>query len=448
MGRVTPRRIFGAALVGWLVVGFLALVSGPPLGHDEAAYAVAARGDAPAWHYRSTGMIAIARVGLAVGDSAFALRTVALLAGTSILFGAFLLGRAAFDERTGAWAALVLATAHPMASRASELIGDLPATGCLLAACGIAIGELGRERARWRLVAAAPLFAAAFYIRYGSAPVIAMAAALLIVLYAKKLAQWPVLVTAAAFIVLLLPYVRHSLEATGSMLGVLEASAAMPRRAYVGEGLVTYLTSNPFVFYGALVAPTMLAGLIFSWPRRHAMTRSRAFVIVLALGQIVSLGLQSHGQPRYVFFATVLLVIAGVDTLRHFDRPRLAIAAVALAWTGLAIGIVPFQHHVRDLRAPLYAAADAIRTDAGGRPCAIAANVAPQLIWATRCQVVIAKTLPKLPEPWPPGAARYLVSAPHAVLPAALLDQIAPARKPLPVAYTDQGTEAQAWIID
>ncbi|MEO8550938.1 MAG: hypothetical protein ABI678_13225 [Kofleriaceae bacterium] len=60
---MSVRQVFGAALIAWFVVGVIALVTGPPFGHDEAAYAVAARGDAPAWVYRSAGMVAVARVG-------------------------------------------------------------------------------------------------------------------------------------------------------------------------------------------------------------------------------------------------------------------------------------------------------------------------------------------------------------------------------------------------
>ena len=443
--RWTDRQIVAAALLAWFAVGVLALASGPPLGHDEAAYAVAARGDGPAWAYRSTGMIAIAHVGLALGGSPVVLRAISLVLGAGVLVAAFALGRAAFSARTGAWAAAVLATAHPIAAHGAELIGDLPATACLLGGVAILLGELERERARWRLVWAAPLFAAAFYIRYGSAPVIAMVAVLAVVLYARRLACLPVLATVVVAALLVVPHVVRSLDTTGSPLGILAASASMPRRAYVGEGLVTYLTSNPFRFYGALVAPVMVAGLAALRTRRRAPW----FVVALALGQIVTLGLESHAQPRYVFFATALLVIAGVDVLRRFDRPRLAAAACGLAWLGLAIAIVPYQHYLADQRAPLYAAADTIRTDAAGQPCAIAANVAPQLIWATHCEVVIAKTAPKVLAPWPAAAAReYVVSAPHAVISSALLQDVAATAQAAPRELAVASPDARVWRLD
>jgi len=248
-------------VVAWFAVGVLALASGPPLGHDEAAYAVAARGDAPTWNYRSSGMIAIARAGLALGGSNLALRGLALVLGAGVIVAAFVLGKAVYDRRTGAWAAVVLATAHPMAARSAELIGDLPATACLLGGVAVVLGELELERPRWRIVWAAPLLAAAFYIRYGSAPVIGMIAVLAIVLYARRLACLPVLATVVVATLLVVPHVVHSIAITGSPLGILTVSASMPHREYVGEGLVTYLTSNPLWFYGAIVAPVMIAGL-------------------------------------------------------------------------------------------------------------------------------------------------------------------------------------------
>ncbi|HET9992664.1 MAG TPA: glycosyltransferase family 39 protein [Kofleriaceae bacterium] len=453
--RWSDRQIVAAALGAWFMVGVLALASGPPLGHDEAAYAVAARDDAPPWHYRSTGMIAIARLGLALGGSDLALRGLGLVLGAGMIVAAFALGKAAFDARTGAWAAVVLATAHPMAARSAELIGDLPATACLLGGVAVLLGELELARPRWRIVWAAPLFAAAFYIRYGSAPVIAMIAVLALVLYARRLACLPVLATVVVAALLLVPHVVQSIETTGSPLGILRVSASMPRRAYLGEGLVTYVTSNPFRFYGAIVAPVMIAGLA-----TLGLTRRRApwFVVLLALGQVISLGIQSHAQPRYVFFATALLVVAGVDVLRG-DRldlaargARVAVVACGLAWLGLAIAIVPYQHYLARHRRPLYAAAAAVRDDAAGRPCAIAANLAPQLIWATGCEVVIAKTAAKLASPWPPAAVvEYVVSVPYAVIsPGLLRDVAATARaRPHELPISDSTSpEARAWRLD
>ena len=445
MYRWSERQIFGAALVGWLTVGVLALISGPPLGHDEAAYAVAARGGTAAWSYRSSGMVTIARFGLGGGE--LGLRAVALVLGAGVIVAAYALGRAAFDARTGAWAAAVLATAHPMASRSAELIGDLPATACLLGGVAVMLVELERDRVRWRIVVAAPLFAVAFYVRFGSAPVIAMIAVLTVILYARKSWCPPVIATALGFVACLVPHALRSLSLTGSPLGILTVSAGMPHRAYVGEGLVTYLTSNPLWFYGAIVTPVMLAALAGLIVMR--VRRVQVFVIGLALGQLLVLGLQSHAQPRYVFFATALLVIAGVDAIRtHAASERGAAGVIGLAWLGLALAIVPFQRHLARVRAPLFAAGDTVRADTRGRACVIAANVAPQLMWSTRCSVVIAHSLPHLLEPWPSADAKYIVSVPHASLTPALIEEVSAIAHATPHEITVASPHAQVWRLE
>jgi 4-amino-4-deoxy-L-arabinose transferase-like glycosyltransferase len=392
---LTDRRLLAAALLAWSAMALLGLVLGPSLGHDEAAFALAARGDAPpgSWLYRSDGTIAIARLGIALGGAVWQLRLASAVLGIGVVVAVFAVGRAAFNARTGAWAAALVAGAHPMVLRAAELLGDLPATACILGGIAIVAGELDRAGGpRWRLVAAGPVFAAAFYVRYGSAPVVAFAIVAAALLWWRAVRARPlrVLAMVAVLAVLVIPHLLRSLDATGTLLGILEVSAGMPRRAYVGEGLVTYLTSNPFLFYGVLIAPVAVAGL-FGLPgvRRKAPW----YLAIVALGQLVSLGLQSHGQPRYVFVATALLVVLGVDRLALLDRPRLALGLVATAWLGVAIVAVAHDRNVDAARAPILDAARVIRAHTGGRPCAAVALIVPQLMWYSGCQVFAAALL-------------------------------------------------------
>jgi len=411
----TERRILLIAIAAWLAVAVIALVASPPLGHDEAAFAAAARGDAPAWLYRSQGVVALARIGIWLGGSDFALRIVPTLLGVGVVIGTFAVGRAAFGSRTGAWAAAVIAGAHPMLMHGAELIGDLPATACVLAGIAILIGELDRVGGpRWRLVGAAPAFAAAFYFRYGSAPVIALAGIAAVGVWWRPLVARPAraLATVGAFAALLAPHVIHSLSATGSMLGILSVSAAMPHRDYIGEGLITYVTAVPFAFYGALVSPAMIAGLV-AIARPPERRRPTAFLAIVALGQIILLGLESHAQPRYVFVASALLVVLGVDALLRYlpqSSRQLGPGLVALAWLGMAIAVVPIARYVTQQRAPLWHAAGAVTSDAAGRSCVVAARDAPELIWATHCKIVRA-TPPY--QPLPADRLRYVVSVPR-----------------------------------
>jgi hypothetical protein len=308
-----------------------------------------------------------------------------------------------------------------MALRSAELIGDLPATACVLAGVAILVRELGRDRGpSWWVAAAGAAFAAAFYFRYGSIPVIGIAGVTAAALWWRAIVArpLPVIAAAAVFALLLVPHVLHSLDETGSPLGILDVSRKMPRREYVGEGLVTYLTSNPFYFYGGLVAPVMVAGLagLVRLPRSW---RPSIFLGVVALGQIITIGIESHGQPRYVFVATALLVVLGVDAVIRYARGRygrIAVALVGAAWLAVAIAVVPYNRWLASERAPIVAAADTIVRDAAEQPCVVAARAVTQLMWYSGCAHVLVHPLAP-PPAWPPGRRRYLVSLPHLAIP-------------------------------
>jgi hypothetical protein len=301
-----------------------------------------------------------------------------------------------------------------MALRSAELIGDLPATACVVAGVALLAGELSRDDGpRWRLVWIAPLFSAGFYFRYGSAPVIAIASVAALLLWPRRVLRAPVLASIALLALLIAPHLISSLHETGSLLGILEVSSRMPRRAYVGEGLVTYLTSNPFRFYGGVVAPLLVAGLV----RLARPTRVRLLFATVAIGQLLAIGLQSHAQPRYVFVATVLLVALGVDLVTSVAwKPWLARTGAALA--GLAciaalVMVVPVNRWVAGERAPLLAASGAIAGDGIG-PCTFTSRVVTQLMWYTRCEGVLLRDVAALTQLVAPRV--YLVSVPHAIV--------------------------------
>jgi hypothetical protein len=445
---MTDRRLLLAAAIAWFATALYAIVLGPPLGHDEAAFAVSARGDGPAWVYRSVGVRLIAEAGLALGGAEWQLRLVSAVLGTGLVFAAFALGRATLSPRTGAWAACILAGAHPLALRSAELIGDIPATACVLAGLAVLAGELARDDGpRWRLLAAAPAFAAAFYLRYGSAPVILLGACAAAVLWWRAVQRRPlvVLASAALFVVLLVPHFAQSLHETGSLSGILRVSSNMPRRAYAGEGLVTYLTSNPFQFYGALVAPLLVCGLA-SFARLPADWRPRVFLGVVAIGQVVMLGLQSHAQPRYVFVATILLVLLGLDGLARFAPARLRAFApplVFVAWLGVVVAVPFYTRFLANARAPITTAAHAIRADTAGRPCLVVAKAVTQLMWYSHCREHLLRDLAAVP-PWSQSPLAYVVHVPRMSVQIGAVLEAAPGRaRPLPV----EATGAEVWQV-
>jgi len=402
-------------MLAWAVIAVMNLVAGPPLGHDEAAFANLARGAADTWLYRSRGTARLAELGFALGGADWQLRLASAVVGLAMVLAVFAVGRAVFGARTGAWAAAVIAGAHPMVVRSAELLGDLPATAAVVLGVAVLAGELGRTGGpRWRVALAAPAFAAAFYLRYGSAPVIAIAGLAALALWWRPIAArpWPIVVTGAGFVVLMVPHALHSLAATGSVFGVLRVSSGVPRRAYLGEGLVTYLTSNPFVYYGALVAPLMIAA--FGGLGRTLRSRGAALLAIVAVGQLIAIGVQSHAQPRYVFVAVALLVVLGVEAVRPFARPRLALAAVGAAWLGVAVAMIPHDRAITRSRGTILAAAAAIVADHRTGPCTVIAQKVPQLMWYTHCDGELTRTADLAARA--PGRSRYLVSTPYTPL--------------------------------
>ncbi len=381
------------ALFSWIACVVLGLIAGGPLTSDEAAYALIARGMGQ-WEYRPVGLVAVARIGVAFGGSDLALRVPCALASPLLLVVV-----AALGKRLGPWigpgAAAVLAGTHTIVLRAPELLNDIPSTTCLVAALVVIIDELERSGGpRYRLVAVAPLFAAAFYLRYGTAPIIAVTAIAAIAVWHRAL--WarpgPALVAAGALGALLVPFLIYSQRTTGSLGGILAISVEVSGRRYLGDGLWIYLVSNPFTFYGLPITPVMLAGLAGLARPRPSGRRIAGFLGLVAVGHVIAVGMISHASTRYLFLPMALLAILGVDVLERCVRSRVArragsIAAV-LACATMIVTIVPLARKRDRGLAAMVAAARAIRDDAHGAPCVVVARATPQVMWYSRCEAV------------------------------------------------------------
>ncbi len=388
----SPRVLFLTALACWCACVIIGLVAGPPLTSDEAAYAMLARGVDAAWPYRPIGFVAFAKLGVLAGDSDVAARLPCALASPLLLVAVAALGR-----RFGAWvgplAACVLASTHTIVLRAVELLDDIPATTCLVAALVVIVDELDRDEGpRYRLVAAAPLLAAAFYLRYGTIPVIALVAAAALVLWwqAVRARPGPVIATAAVLAVLLVPFAIDSYAVTGSVGGILVMAGDVSGRLYVGEGLPHYWGNNPFRMYGVAITPVMVAGLV-AIVRPPPRRRAAWFIAIVAIGEVVALGMTSHASTRFVFLPMALMSVLGVDMLERVLRGRWragAVAAVLVACGAMIAAAVPLDRTITRHLASTVAAARAIRADAAGRPCTVIARATPQVMWYSGCAAV------------------------------------------------------------
>jgi hypothetical protein len=387
----SPRALLAIALVLWSACVALALAAGPPLNGDEASYSLLARGLDGTWIYRPIGLVAIAKLGMAFGGSDTALRLTCALTSPLLLVATFMVGRK-LGRWPGAAAALTLAGTHTFVLRAPELLNDIPSTSCLLAAIALMVTELDRDRGPgYRLVAVAPLFAAAFYLRYGTAPVIAIISAASIVMWSREVRArpYPVVVTALVFAVLVAPFFVYSEHATGSLTGILRVAADASGRRYLGQGLRRYLSTGTLRFYGVLITPLMIIGLVSVFRPPPAARRIARFLAMVAGGQVIAIGLVSHASTRFVFLAMVLFAILGIEyLLRLVQSPRWIAAGagcLVLAAVVMTIAVVPLEHKIARELASTVAAARAIHADAGEQPCTVVARTTPQLMWYSRC---------------------------------------------------------------
>jgi hypothetical protein len=424
----TPTRLLLAAgLAAWVASAVAVWLTAAPLGHDEAQYAIATAdllaGRPARWFYLSKGMSVVALPGVLAGGSELALRFVPLLLGVGFLLAAWLVARRTCGDATAAWTVAVLAGARPYLRLSAELLSDLPAAACLLAATAVIVAELPPGAAaagerprelqlpRWRAVLAAPLLAAALYLRYASCVPIAWLGIAWLILGWRGIVRRPapIIATAALFLLLCVPHAWSAIQLTGSPLGIfLESSRVVPND-YVGEGLAAYLTRDPFLHYGLLLPPILIAGI--AAPRWRAL-RARLLWGV-ALASIAAIALITQAQTRYIFFGTALLAILGVDAIRRAierlaPRPRRVIAAcaaavVALTWVLVLRGQLRRGPSRAASNAATLAAAEAIRTDAAGRRCTFLGRHDTQLEWYSGCRTAAAEAYP------PPGLWLYVV---------------------------------------
>ncbi|MDB4959109.1 MAG: 4-amino-4-deoxy-L-arabinose transferase [Myxococcales bacterium] len=387
-----------AGLLAWTATTAIQWLLPAPLGHDEAQYALAARdvldGIEPRWFYLSPGMNALAVPGIILGGSEEAVRLVPFLTGLIFVLAIAGLAWRALGGAAAAWSVAILAGARPLLQRTTELLSDVPSAACMMLAMWVLATELSREQgSRWRLLTVAPLLAAAFYIRYGSCLPVAIICVVPLGLWWRSVFRrpLPVIATALLFGIMLVPHALLAKRTIGSIFGILLLSKEVPGGTF-GEGLHTYLTTNPFRFYGALVPLVMVPGLIAPFVVRQ---RSVIFLWLVGVGDIVGMGLATPAQPRYIFLGTTLLVVLGADLIRRFgeargSQVRKALAAIALtflagSWLVVARQALHYPANTRDKMVNVFKAMEVTKRDAGGKPCQVINKHTTQVEWYGGC---------------------------------------------------------------
>lgn len=402
--RVATAVLFGLALCSW-TASALVLSGAEMLGHDEARYALSARdwiaGHAVRWNYVPYGMNLIAAPGVAAGGGPHALRAVSVVLGIGFVLAAAHLARRVASARTAAWLVATLAGTASIVKRSGELLSDLPAALFLVLAITLLVEEIDRtdDGPRWRIVAVAPLLAAAFYVRYGTCIPIAMIGVAAVAVGWRTIAARPApaIATVALLAVLLVPHVAMSIRLTGSALGIVREGSTLMGAGFASS-LVTYTTSNPFTYFG-LTAPVLVAGVLSIVRIRD---RRRGLVWAIAILDILALGLVPLAAVRFLVVGLALLALLGIDAIERavaVRSPRVrgwvaALAAVALvaAWVESDLAAYLLATTARTRAARTVLAADAIRRDAAGAPCEVLGRHTTQLEWYSGCETVLITT--------------------------------------------------------
>jgi hypothetical protein len=427
-----PRRelIWGLLVVAVAAVAFFWLVSTGALGHDESAYAVKAR----AWRegtpdtgwglHRPVGMAAVAWAVLALGNAELSLRVVGAIVSVLAIVAVWRVGRTLLSPQAGLATAVLLIGAPSFLRRAAEFLNDIGTTALVLLIVLLLWRHFeNRDTSRWELVLAAPVAAGAFYLRYG---VVSTYLVLLVaggVLWRKQLraSLAPLLATAAALFVLVVPHVMYAMAKTGSPVGILTRATEAAGRDYLGGGLVAYLRWLPIELAGPVLGPVVAIGglaLAVALLRRGATDTPRRKAVLLlgtvGIGQLVLSGLFVHAEPRYVFLAIALLGLVGTQVLldgwarlnRSVRRRAVAVPlAFLLALT--AVNVTRAHTGIRDLaadRVVIEAAGEAIAASAAGGECLVMTSYLPQITWYSGCATV-AFDLNAVPPPLLEGRA-------------------------------------------
>lgn len=455
-------------LLGLLTAIWVLLVRADPyVGHDESVYANRARSlvtDLPAagWQVsRPPALPVLAAPVVAAGGGLTALRLLGLALTMAALVVTWLVARRLSGPVTAALAVLTVLAVPGFVRRVPELLTDIPAAGLLMAVTGLLVARR-RGATPWCVPAAALLAAVAFQLRYGVISSLGMIGLAAVLVYGPRVwwqdRRW-VGLALAIWLAGFVPHLLWSRAVTGSPLGALELANASADYGAPGSGLVDYVTGFAGPIAGRIGAAVMLLGLaraallavrrLRGGPRSgDPRTGDERWVVLLALAavlQVVALGIPSHAEPRFVFYAMLALAVAGAHTAvrlagRLGRRQRLALGLLAvILLAGVAAGTVRTERSLAGAsveREVVAAAGRAIGTAAPGRPpCLVVSEERPELGWYTGCaDAPVQLRLPAVPA----GAAVHVVvfSGGEAPAPglAAALDRLAAARATGPVA--------------
>lgn len=402
-------RWFALVILATVLVALIPLVlGGETLGHDESAYGLKARSwlegtPATGWSlHRAPGLSAYGYLVLAAGGGEAVLRSIGLLAVGGLAASTWWLGARISGGAVGPIAALVIVAGPAMMRRGTEYLTDTPSAALLVVCMVILWNEFGEriEGPSFRLLWILPFAWAAFYLRYQSLLAFGLIGLSVLILWWPKVRDrpGPLLATAALGLMGLVPHFVFSISETGSPIGIMRITASAGGRQYLGEGLIDYSLFSGWHLFGLVGLPVAFAflwWLIASWGVRTERVKS-LFLAIPALGQVLVLGLLSHGEPRFIFFPMALLsvgaVAGAIDITGRWRAPLRAgsrLALMTLLIGSLVLSIASTRTAVDNRiwsNEPVELAADAVEGASAGQECAVMTSYAPQVTFYSECR--------------------------------------------------------------
>jgi 4-amino-4-deoxy-L-arabinose transferase-like glycosyltransferase len=414
---VVPFRV-ELVLVGVLVLVFgvtvgLGIIQNATFSWDESVYALIARSwlfgtPSSGWGpYRPPLLSFLATIPMLVTRHEAAFRAITLLFGCLCVVAVWLLGRRLQGALAGLLAAAVVAVAQPIEIQAGLFLDDVPSAGLVvLFLCAIS-WVMERPRAGRAMLWLAPIAALAFYLRYGSALVIALIAVTALVLWRRRIAaDWrTAAATAALLVALLVPHFAYSTIATGTPWGIVVQGDVGARSAHPGAAFAPYLALLPYGLMGPLGAVIAVIGLLagtetlvraFRIRRLDASARAMALLLLPAVGSIIVLGIEIHPEPRYLFLEMILLIVAGSMSLEQLWG-RLRSARAPIGWIAAALMLIFMAGSAATISGA--AAARGVASAwlrSGGRliearsssDCSVLASDVPLITWYSGCRTL------------------------------------------------------------
>ena len=344
-----------------------------------------------------------------------------LLTGVATLGLVWAVAKQLWGATAGLFALLGALGAPVLVNELPRFHNDVTAAGLLLLLMWIVWDQLATRRAPTpALILAAPVGAAAFYVRYGSLATLVGIGLAVLLLWGPRLVAHPRLVglTALLGVLLLIPHAAMATGLTGSPFGVIVAArdaagdqvsvtaALETARQYAGPLLLYVLGGTPLILAVAGIAHAVTAGV--SWATRGRdgdQFRRHLWLLVPAVVTGALIVLASHAEGRYVVVPILLLVISGAGALSvgisRIARARILgdrgpvfsrvcmvmITAVLACWAGIVGAYELRQAATGDPPRAWAAAGQSIAADGPGS-CRVVATLRPLIGWYSGCRIV------------------------------------------------------------